>query len=74
MNTIPEKDADRPELYRVACELASYENPHKALNALTAVLNADTKGGPGSMNEKPECAAESDSSTWHSSGRQSPDS
>ena len=45
MNTIPEKYANRPELYRVACELASYENPHKALNALKAVLNADTKGG-----------------------------
>ena len=42
---IPEKYADRPNLYRLACELASYENPDRVLNALKPILSANVKGG-----------------------------
>ena len=43
---IPEKYANRPNLYRLACELASCENPDRVLNALKDVLSANVKGGP----------------------------
>lgn len=42
---IPEKYANRPNLYRLACELSTYENPDRVLNALKAVLSANVKGG-----------------------------
>ena len=45
MNTIPEKYADRPNLYRLACELSTYEDPYRVLNALVALLSRK-KGGP----------------------------
>ena len=37
MNAIPEKYADRPNLWRVACELSTYRNPRGVINALAAV-------------------------------------
>ncbi len=43
---IPEKYADRPNLYRVACELAKSKDPDKILDVLAAVLSAGMKGGP----------------------------
>lgn len=41
MNQIPEKCADKPNLWRVACELARYEHPDRILDALRALLESD---------------------------------
>ena len=41
---IPEKYADRPNLYRVACELANSKDPDKTFDALAAILKAGMKG------------------------------
>lgn len=41
---IPKQYADKPNLWRVACELSTYKEPHKVLNALMAILSADMKG------------------------------
>ena len=43
---IPEKYANRPNLYRLACELSTYKEPYRVLNALKDVLSANVKGGP----------------------------
>ena len=34
----------KPRLYRVACELSTYEEPYRALDALMAILSAGMKG------------------------------
>ena len=34
---IPEKYADTPNLWRVACKLSKFKNPYKAVDALLAV-------------------------------------
>lgn len=35
---IPEQYADRPNLWRVVCELSKFKNPNKAADALLAML------------------------------------
>ena len=37
MKPIPEKYANKPNLWRVAQELATYEDPYRVLNALMAL-------------------------------------
>lgn len=37
MKPIPEKYANRPNLWRVACELSKFKNPDKVLAALVTV-------------------------------------
>ena len=43
---LEELRAKKPNLYRLACELASYENPDRVLNVLKSFLSANVKGGP----------------------------
>ena len=47
MEKIEELRAKKPNLYRVACELAACEDPYRVLNALKAILSANEKGEPG---------------------------
>ena len=46
MKNLEELRAKKPNLYRVAYELSTYEDPYRVLNALVALLGADVKGGP----------------------------
>ena len=39
MKMIPEKYANRPNLWRVACELSKSGNPDKVLDVLAVVLS-----------------------------------
>ncbi|MBD5168889.1 MAG: hypothetical protein HDT20_01995 [Oscillibacter sp.] len=43
---LEELRAKKPNLYRVACELASFERPYAVLAALEAVLRAGMKEEP----------------------------
>lgn len=44
MSRPPEQYAGKPNLWRVACELSTFKDPYRALNALMAALGADMKG------------------------------
>ena len=44
MKNFEELRAKKPRLYRVACELSTYEEPYEVLNALVAILGAGVKG------------------------------
>lgn len=37
MKPIPEKYANRPNLWRLACELSKFKDPYKAINILLAL-------------------------------------
>ena len=41
---LEELRAKKPNLYRVACELATYEKPYEVLDALMKILSAGMKG------------------------------
>lgn len=43
MTPVPEKYADRPNLWRVACELAKFEDPYKAADMLIAFVGSTLK-------------------------------
>lgn len=43
---IPEKYANTPNLYRVACELAKFKDPYKALNVMLALAGPLLKEAP----------------------------
>lgn len=45
----PARYANKPRLYRLACELSTYENPYRVLNALKAILSTGAKEGGGNM-------------------------
>lgn len=44
MIPIPEKYADRPNLWRVACELSKFKEPDKALDMLLALAGPMLRG------------------------------
>ena len=44
MKPIPQQYANTPNLWRVACELSTFKEPYRVLNALMAILGADMKG------------------------------
>lgn len=43
MNLVPKKYANKPNLWRVACELAKLKEPYKALNMLLAMAGPKLK-------------------------------
>ena len=45
MIRLEELQSKKPNLYRVACELSTHEDPYRVLNAL-AVLLSEKKEGP----------------------------
>ena len=44
MTKLEELQAKRPNLYRVACELAKFEDPYKALDMLLALAGPMLRG------------------------------
>lgn len=42
---IPEKYANKPNLWRLACELSKFKEPEKALNLLLAIAGPTLKEG-----------------------------
>lgn len=45
MSAIPEKYADRPQLWRAACELSKSKDLHKTLNILRVMLSNRKEAG-----------------------------
>ena len=39
----PEQYADKPNLWRLACELATFKEPYKAMNSLLGIIKVSAK-------------------------------